>query len=68
MKGDVISDHFLMLWIQKDFLDTVNFSTLVLNVLKPTISRDSFWNHSIKQRSDITSPFILNDDIICFIA
>ena len=28
MKGDVISDHFLM---QKDFLDTVNFSTLVLN-------------------------------------
>ena len=23
MKGDVISDHFLMLWFQKDFLDTV---------------------------------------------
>ena len=22
MKGDVISDHFLMLWLQKDSLDT----------------------------------------------
>ena len=27
IKGDVISDHFLMLWFQKDFLDTVNFRT-----------------------------------------
>ena len=27
MKGDVISDHFLMLWFQKDYLDTVSFST-----------------------------------------
>ena len=27
MKGDVISDHFLMLWLQKDFLDTVGFRT-----------------------------------------
>ena len=25
MKGDVISDHFLMLWFQKDSLDTVGF-------------------------------------------
>ena len=25
MKGDVISDHFLMLWLQKDSLDTVGF-------------------------------------------
>ena len=23
LKGDVISDHFLMLWFQKDSLDTV---------------------------------------------
>ena len=23
MRGKVISDHFLMLWFQKDFLDTV---------------------------------------------
>ena len=28
MKGDVISDHFLMLWFQKDSLDTVGFKTL----------------------------------------
>ena len=27
MKGDVISDHFLMLWFQKDSLDTVGFTT-----------------------------------------
>ena len=27
MKADVISDHFLMLWFQKDYLDTVSFST-----------------------------------------
>ena len=27
MKGDVISDHFLMLWFQKDSLDTVGFKT-----------------------------------------
>ena len=27
MKGDVISDHFLMLWFQKDSLDTVSFRT-----------------------------------------
>ena len=39
-----------------------------LKVPKPTISRESFWNHSIKKWSDITSPFILNDNIICFIA
>ena len=25
MKGDVISDHFLMLWFQKESLDTVSF-------------------------------------------
>ena len=38
MKGDVISDHFLMLWFQKDFLDTVGFRTFrggpgVLNII-----------------------------------
>ena len=27
MKGGVISDHFLMLWFQKDSLDTVGFKT-----------------------------------------
>ena len=27
MKGDVISDHFLILWFQKDSLDTVGFMT-----------------------------------------
>ena len=27
MKGDVISDHFLMLWFQKDSFDTVGFRT-----------------------------------------
>ena len=27
IKGDVISDHFLMLWFQKDSLDTVGFRT-----------------------------------------
>ena len=27
MKGDVISDHFLMIWFQKDSLDTVGFTT-----------------------------------------
>ena len=37
-------------------------------ILKPTVSRESFWNHSIKKWSDITYPFILNDNIICFIA
>ena len=27
IKGDVIFDHFLMLWFQKDSLDTVGFRT-----------------------------------------
>ena len=27
MKGDVISEHFLMLWFQRDSLDTVGFRT-----------------------------------------
>ena len=27
MKGDVISDHFVMLWFQKDSLETVGFRT-----------------------------------------
>ena len=27
MEGGVISGHFLMLWFQKDFLDTVGFRT-----------------------------------------
>ena len=39
-----------------------------LKVPKPTISRESFWNHSIKDWPDITSPFILSDNITCFIA
>ena len=40
----------------------------VLKVLKLTVSRESFWNHSIKKWSDTTSSFILNDNSICFIA
>ena len=27
MKGVVTSDHFLMIWFQKDSLDTVGFTT-----------------------------------------
>ena len=27
MKGDALSDHFLMLWFQKGSLDTVGFRT-----------------------------------------
>ena len=27
MKGDIISDHFFMLWFQKDSQDTVGFRT-----------------------------------------
>ena len=27
MRGDVIHDHFLMLWFLKDSLDTVGFGT-----------------------------------------
>ena len=27
MKGDIISDHSLMLWFQKDSLDSVGFRT-----------------------------------------
>ena len=33
-----------------------------------SLSRKSFWNHSTKKWSDITTLFILNDNIICFIA
>ena len=29
MTGDVISDHFLMIWFQKDSLDTVSFRTFL---------------------------------------
>ena len=29
MEGEVISDHFLMLWFQKYSLDTVGFRTLM---------------------------------------
>ena len=38
MKGDVISDHFLILWFQKDSLDTVGFR----------IFRGEVWESSIK--------------------
>ena len=30
MNGDVITDHFLMLWLQKDSPDIVGFGTLGL--------------------------------------
>ena len=32
---------------------------------KLTVNKESFWNHSIKKWSDIISPFILDDNIIC---
>ena len=35
---------------------------------KPTVSGESFWNHSIKKWSDITFPFILDYNIISFIS
>ena len=37
-------------------------------VLKPTLSRESFWNYCIKKWSYKTCPFILNDNIIRLIA
>ena len=40
----------------------------VLKVLKPTVTRESFWNHSIKKWPDIASPFILDNNIKGFIA
>ena len=46
----------------------VTIIIIIIKVLKPTVSRDFFWNHSIKKWSDLTSPFILNGNIICFIA
>ena len=46
MKGDVISDHFLMLWLQKDSLDTVGYRTYGGRV--QTLSP--------KPKSDIWSP------------
>ena len=30
MQGYVISDHFFMLWFQKDSLDTVGFRTFMI--------------------------------------
>ena len=42
MKGDVISDHFLMLWFQKDSMDTAGFRTYGggSRVLNPKVT---FW-------------------------
>ena len=37
-----------------------------LSPARSSIVRESFWKHSIKKWSDTTSPFILNDNIICF--
>ena len=37
MKGDVISDHVLVQWLQKDSLDTVGFRTFRGGVLNFTI-------------------------------
>ena len=39
-----------------------------LKVLQPTVSRESFWIHIIKKWSGKTSPFHLDDNMICFIA
>ena len=38
-----------------------------LKVLRPTVSRESFWNHSIKIWSDIKSTFILSHSSIAFL-
>ena len=37
-------------------------------VLKPTVSKESFLKPLDQEMVIITTPFILNDDIICFIA
>ena len=37
MKGDVRSDHFLMLWFQKKSLDTVGFRTLMMMMMMVTM-------------------------------
>ena len=42
--------------------------TTSTSYIKPTVSREPFWNQSIKKWSDITSAINLNDNIICFIA
>ena len=45
MKGDVISHHLLMLWLQKDSLDTVGFRTY----------RPFFWGVGGDRESQIKS-------------
>ena len=40
MKGDVISNHFLMPWLQKDSLDTVGFRTYGGGVQSPKPKSD----------------------------
>ena len=44
MKGVVISDHFLMLWLQKDSSDIVGFRTLgLLEVSGVPKQNRGFW-------------------------
>ena len=47
LKGDVISDHFLMLWFQKDSLDTVRFKNF------RTFGGGPGFLHKIVDQSDI---------------
>ena len=43
-KGDVILDHFLVLWFQKDFLDTVGFRTFREGSGSPEYNRGFWWS------------------------
>ena len=43
MKGDVISDHFLMPWFQKDSLDTVGFRTF--KTFSPLLIIKQYYHH-----------------------
>ena len=43
-KGDVILDHFLVLWFQKDFLDTVGFRTFRGGSGSPEYNRGFWWS------------------------
>ena len=42
IKGDVIFDHFLMLWFQKDSLDIVGFETFRVGSGFPKLLRSIF--------------------------
>ena len=43
MKGDVLSDHFLMPWFQKDFLDIADSHVPITGGFKSLKTRDLQW-------------------------